>query len=223
LSDQMLVPVIPQFALLAGLGAGRLYERLPIARRFLAPALALAFVVIPLVPSVQLVHQFAQPDNRQIMQQWVYEHLPRDAHIHLLGPYNVPLDAADYTWTQNFARALVPLDQLRGEQPLDTPLLTMGEGDLVPVEELHPREIDYIILSDAWYFSIQRSGEYVPADYIQQIRDYLATFDQSLTEIARIERPVWSGYDWLMQSASYWHNPGLVVYCMDEASCAAVR
>ncbi len=222
LSDQMLVPVIPQFALLAGLGAGWLYERLPISRHVLAPTLTLSLIVIPLAPSVQLVYQFAQPDTRQFMQQWVYERIPRGAHIHLLGPYNVPLDAADYTWTQNFAQNLIPLEQLRGDEPLDAPLQMMGDDDFELVEQLQPGQIDYIILSDAWYFSVERT-EYAPPDYAHRVRDYLATFDQSLTEIARIERPVWTGYDWLMQSASYWHNPGLMVYCMDTVSCAAVR
>jgi hypothetical protein len=115
------------------------------------------------------------------------------------------------------------VEQLSGEQPLDAPLEMMGEGDFVLVEQLQPGEIDYVILSDAWYFNIERSSEYVPLEYIQQIQDYLSSFDQSLTEIARIERPLWTGYDWLMQSASYWHNPGIVVYCMNQTSCAAVR
>jgi 4-amino-4-deoxy-L-arabinose transferase-like glycosyltransferase len=68
LSDQMLVPVIPQFALIAGLGACWLYERLPIPKRVLAPVLALSLVIIPIVPSLQLVRQFTQPDTREIMQ-----------------------------------------------------------------------------------------------------------------------------------------------------------
>jgi hypothetical protein len=227
LSDQMLVPVIPQVALLAGLGVGWIYPRLSLDKqgfkRVLTPVLALAFIIIPLIPSIQFVYQLTQPDTRQLMQEWVYKHLPRGGHIHLLGPYNVPLDAADYTWTQNFAPALIPIEQLRGKQPLDSPLLQMGEGgDFVPLEELQPEQIDYVILSDAWYFSIERSGEYVPADYIQQIHDYLATFDQSLVEVARIERPVWTGYDWMMNSASYWHNPGLFVYCLHPISCSQI-
>ena len=224
LSDQMLVPVIPQLALIAGLGAAWLYERLPLSKRVLAPGLAILLVIIPLVPSLQLIYQFAQPDTREIMQRWVYDHLPRGSHIHLLGPYNVPLDRADYTWSQSFARELPSVAQLRGQEPFNRPLLMMGEGgDFVPVEEIQPGEIDYIILSDAWYFSIERSGEYVPPEYIQRIHDYMASLDESLTEIAHIERPAWTGYDWVMQSASYWHNPGLAAYCVHEESCTAVR
>jgi hypothetical protein len=172
------------------------------------------------MPSVQFVYQLGQPDTRQVMQQWIYEHLPRFSHIHLLGPYNMPLDPADYTWTQTFARVLIPVAQLHGDQPLTSPVLRMaGTGDFVPVEHLSPGEIDYVILSDAWFFSILRSGEYVPTDYIQEIGDYLGSLDQSLTEIASIERPTWAGYDWLMQSASYWHNPALVVYCLNPIPC----
>jgi len=260
LSDQMLVPIIPPFALLAGLGAGWLYHRLfptrsvqssecatsatdvraapdfrPASRVFLpfalrergqggegyALILTLFFILIPLIPTIQLVYQFAQPDTRQLMQQWVYEHLPRGSHIHLLGPYNVPLDSADFTWTQSFAQALISIEQLRGEQPLTSPVLRMAEaGDFVPIEQLSFGQIDYVIVSDAWFFSIQRSGEYVPAEYIQEIRDYLASLDQSFVEIARIERPIWTGYEWFMQSASYWHNPTLVVYCLNQQSCS---
>jgi len=36
------------------------------------------------------------------MQRWLYDHVPRGAHIHLTGPYNVPLDAADYVTTQSY-------------------------------------------------------------------------------------------------------------------------
>jgi hypothetical protein len=212
LSDQLLVPVIPQFALVVGIGAGWLIQglhsyvrrtRTPLAgvslERLLVPLIIAALMVVPLVLSVQFVRQLAQPDTRQLMQVWIYEHLPRGSTVHLNGPYNVPLDAADYTWTQNYA------------------------ADLVSLEELRNQNVDYMILSDAWYYDTLRSGEIVPEDYHQQLRAYLATFEQGAVKIGWIERPAWTGYDWVMHTASYWHNPGLAVYCLSESSCTAAK
>ncbi|MBC7809711.1 MAG: hypothetical protein H7175_01115, partial [Burkholderiales bacterium] len=73
-----------------------------------------------------------------------------------------------------------------------------------------------------WYFDVERSGEIVPEADRQRIREYLAAY-QTLTEIARIERPTFPGYDWTMNTASYWHNPGLTIYCTTLQSCNTIR
>jgi hypothetical protein len=198
-NDHMLIPVIPLWALLAGLGVDWLYRRVPLPKPLLAPALMVALVTVTLVPAVQYDHLVTQPDTRYIAQRWVYDHIPLGSNIHLSAPYNVPLDPADYTWTQTFI------------------------DDFTPVDELRAQGAEYVILSDAWLFDVTRSREFMSPDFIRQVRDYYASYDQFATPIAHIERPLWTGYDWLMHTASYWHDPALTVYCLTPAACAAVK
>lgn len=193
LSDQMLVPVLPQFAALAGLGAAWLYRRW----RMPGPALALAVVMIPLAQTLPFVQQLTQPDTRQIMLAWVYDHLPQGARVHLNGPYNVPLDPAAYPWTQTYG------------------------GQLIAPDELRAAGVDYMILSDAWYHDVLRSTAMTPPDYARSLRAYLDSIEAAFPRMAWIERPVWVGYDWMTHTPSYWHNPGLAIYCLTEAACAA--
>jgi len=197
-SDQMLVPIIPQAVVFAGLGAGWLYERLRKRSGIVGPTIALTLMAVPLTLTVPLVRQFVNEDTRYVMQAWIYDHLPAGSRIHLNGPYNVPLDEAVYTWTQEFG------------------------GELLTIEDALATGADYIILSDAWYFDVERSGEIVPEADRQHIREYLIAY-QGLTEIARIERPIFPGYDWTMNTASYWHNPGLTIYCTTLQSCNTIR
>ncbi|MEO8392756.1 MAG: glycosyltransferase family 39 protein [Chloroflexota bacterium] len=193
-SDQLLVPVIAAFALAAGIGAAWIAGR----RRWLVPVVALILIVFPLTLSVQLVRQFTRTDTRYLMQQWVYEHLPRGSHIQLNGSYNVPLDESLYPWTQNFTDDNVSLDQMRAEG------------------------VDYVILSDALIHDDDRSHEIIPADYLRQMHEYLAIFE-ALPLVAHIDRARLLGDDWMTYTASVWHNPGLSVYCLTPESCAAVH
>jgi hypothetical protein len=199
LSDQMLVPVLPQFAALAGVGAAWLYRRLPLNRRLAGPGLALAVVIVPLALTLPFVQQLAQPDTRQIMLAWVYDHVPRGAAFHLNGPYNVPLDPADYPWTQTYG------------------------GQLITPDELRAAGVDYMILSDAWYHDVLRSTAMTPSDYARDLRAYLDDLDAAFPRIAWIARPVWAGYDWMTHTPSYWHNPGLTLYCLNSAACSTVQ
>ncbi len=196
LSDQMLLPVLPQFALLTGLGAAWLYRPLPL-KWLTGPALALAVVIVPLALTLPFVRQLTQPDTREIVLAWVYDHLPRGARVHLNGPYNVPLDPTDYPWTQTYG------------------------GQLIAPDELLVAGVDYMILSDAWYHNVLRSTAMTPPDYADDLRAYLDGLDAAFPRIAWIERPVWAGYDWMTHTPSYWHNPGLVLYCLTKTACAA--
>lgn len=199
LSDQMLVPVLPQFAALAGLGAAWLYRRLPLDRRLGGPALALAVVIVPLALTLPFVRQLTQPDTRDLLLVWANDHLPPGARVHLNGPYNVPLDPADYPWTQTYG------------------------GQLITPAELRAAGVDYMIVSDAWFHEVLRAPAMTPPDYAAELRAYLAGLDAAFPRIAWIERPVWAGYDWMTHTPSYWHNPGLAVYCLNPEACAAVR
>lgn len=200
-ADQLLVPVIPVVGLVAGVGAGWAHARLLAPHPALASLLAVALICVPLASSIQFVRQLTQPDTRQLMEQWINAHIPSGAHIHLNGPYNVALDDDRYSWTQSYG------------------------GDFKPLSEILNEGVGYIVLSDAFYFGELRAAEIHPPQYMMQVREYLKTYSNSelLKEIARIERPAWTGYDWMGHTPSYWHNPGLRVYCVGEASCAAVR
>jgi hypothetical protein len=196
--DHLLMLVIPCYTIFAGIGAGWLYDRLPIPKRILSPALLLMLVIVPLSLTVPLVYTFSQRDTRQIMQEWVYKHLPMGAKIHLSGPYNVPLDKADYPSTQ---------------------ILMNGVSSF---EELQVLDADYLIYSDAFFFDVSRHDNPASQDDLRSLLDFKLLLDSSFTRIAWIERPPLLGYDWPMNGAAYWHNPSLTVYCLNARACQAV-
>jgi hypothetical protein len=107
IGDQLIVPIVPTFAILAGLGMGWLVNHRAFTGALFGPILLLALIVQPLSLSVGLVWQFSHADTRELMQEWIYEHLPPGAHVHLFGAYNVPLDPARYASTETLT-----LDQL---------------------------------------------------------------------------------------------------------------
>lgn len=196
-SDQLLVPVIPVVITLAGVGFGWLREHLPASVRLPAGVtLLLALVIIPLMLSVQFSRQLAQPDTRQIMQAWFAQSISPGTAVHLNGSYNVPLDEADYPWTQTYG------------------------GQLISSEELAALDARYMIVSDAWYHHIFTSAEVIKPEYLRQLQEYLTSLDQRYTLIASIDRSAWTGSDWgVMHTANYWHNPALKVYCLSDAAC----
>ncbi len=110
----------------------------------------------------------------------------------------MPLDPAYYDWTQNFGGEFVTLDDLKAEG------------------------VEYVLLSDLFYHDIERSAEIAAPAYLDQIETYLAPF-KALPEVAHIDRAVLLGDDWMMYTVTPWHNPGITVYCVTAASCAAVR
>ena len=190
-AEQLLVPILPPLMVLAGVGVAWIRTAyLPAGRAWL-PLAAVVTVLPMLIGSAQFVHLLRQPDTRLLMQQWVYQHVPPGATIHLNGPYNVPLDMADYPWTQNYGTQYPPVAEVAGA--------------------------DYVLLSDAWYVDVLRSGAIIREDYLTAMRDYLDSYENALPRVAWIERPVWFGSDALMHTASYWHQPGLVLYC--AAAC----
>jgi hypothetical protein len=201
-NDHMLVPIIPIFALYAGLGVAWLYQRLQrmnVPSVVAMPGLMLALVVVTLVPAIQVDRIFTQIDTRYVMQAWVWDHLPKGSNIHLTGSYNVPLDPAQFTTTQGYM------------------------NNFVSVADLKQSGAQYAIVSDAWQHDVDRSRDWMSPDFIAKVDDYYASYDREATEIARIDRPQWTGYDWFMHTASYWHDPTLILYCLTPEACAAVR
>lgn len=193
IGDQLTVPIIPFGAILAGMGA-------VVVARWLGRILVLAFAwAVPFSLSLTIVFLFTQPDTREVAAQWINEHLPQGARVHLLGPYNVALDSALYRVQQTFA------------------------GSMPPIARLQERSIEYLVVSDAWPFFDNRKQEYVPESARQAMNDYFASISANLTLLYEAKRPQWPGYDWLTNNASYWHHPTIQVYCLIEAACRAIR
>ena len=184
MAEQMLLPVLPVFAAWSGLGAAWLSERLALGRLG-NTALVVGLVLMPLVFSVPATRLLTQPDTRQVMQAWVVDHLPHGATIHLAGAYNLALDPADFTVTQNF-------------------------GDVFPtLEEMRATGADYLILSDALYFdALQAEGD---PQGVASTRQYLAQFE-ALPRLAWISRPTWPGSASVHGSVRIWHDPALTIY-----------
>ena len=194
-SEHQLIQILPFAALLAGLGAGWLVERMPLPPRLLMPGLLLLLIAQPLALSLQAAKMFRQPDTRQIMLTWIHDNIPAGARFFVNGSYNVPLDAAIYPNYQHF----------------------VGYAEDLPAGD----DFDYMIVSDARAYDIFRSHWIVPPEVIAAQRAYLETLDERYARLAAIERPAWTGSDAMMNMAAYYHNPGLVLYCLNpDALCA---
>jgi len=196
-SDNVMILVLPFIALLAGLGADALVKVLPFSIRVTMPIVLLVLILQPLVLSVQVIEMFTQRDTRVVMLDWIHEHVPDGSHIFLNGAYNVPLDGAIYPNDQQFGRYATILPS----------------GD----------DYDYMIYSDALAFDILRSEAIVPPDMIDYQRQYVRDMDAQFSRVVEIPRPVWTGSEAMMNMAVYWHNPALIVYCLNAESCRAVN
>ena len=195
-SDNLLILVLPFIALLSAVGAGWLVKIIPLSSRITMPLILLILIIQPLVLSVQVVKMFRQPDTRHLMLDWIHQRIPYNSRFFLNGPYNVPLDVALYPYEQQFGIYVQNL----------------------PDDD----EYDYMIYSDALAFDIYRSESLVPADVIAYQQDYLTELDKQFTRIAEIYRPTWTGSEAMMNMAAYWHNPTLILYCLNRVSCEEI-
>jgi len=96
--DQLTVPIIPALIVILGIGFAWVYQRWKWFGLFLSVS-AVAYSAVLMIPLVRL---FVEADTRIAAQTWVYDNLPHDAAIQLVGAYNVPLDTADYNVRQEF-------------------------------------------------------------------------------------------------------------------------
>ena len=110
-NDHIIMPIVPHLTVLAGLGAAWLRRHIRSQSLWVGPLVILVLVLPTLIPAVEFVHRVSAPDTRYQMQEWVYAHVPRGARVHLSGPYNVPLDPADYTTTQTYIDDFTPPDE----------------------------------------------------------------------------------------------------------------
>jgi len=192
-SEHQLIQILPFMALLAAIGAGWLVERIPLPPRLLMPGLLLLLILQPLTLSVQAAKMFSQPDTRQIMLRWIHNNIPSGSRFFVNGSYNVPLDSAIYPNVQHF----------------------VGYAEDLPSGD----DFDYLIISDARAFDIFRSEWIVPPAVIEEQRAYLQALDDRYSRLAQIPRPPWTGSEAMMNMAAYYHNPGLILYCLNPGSC----
>ena len=196
-SDALLVLILPFLAVLAAIGADWLLGHTRLPERVTMPVLALFLVAQPLVFSVQVVRMFAQPDTRNIMLHWIHENIPRHSRFFLNGSYNVPLDESLYPSEQQFLTYAASLP--------------------------HAKDFDYMLFSDVMAFDILRSQPVVPPEVIDQQREYLLHLDQTYRRLAVIQRPEWTGADTMVNMAAHWHNPTLILYCVNPSLCERER
>ena len=193
-SEHQLIQILPFVALLSAMGADWLVKRLPLPPKLLVPGLALLLILQPLVLSVQVVRMFSLPDTRQNMLDWIHVNIPPGKRFFVNGSYNVALDPAIYSIERHF----------EGYAP------ALPSGD----------DFDYLLLSDAHAYDIRRSAAIVPIQVQQDLEAYLTLLDQRYFRLASTQRPVWTGSDAMMNMAAYYHNPGLILYCLNSVSCS---
>jgi hypothetical protein len=99
-ADHLTLPILPALAVLIGVGGAAISRSW---RMWPRVGLALALVAFPLYLSMAHLRIITQPDTREVMQRWIYDHVPRGSRFLLVGSINVALDPADYPWDHVFA------------------------------------------------------------------------------------------------------------------------
>jgi hypothetical protein len=196
LGDHLVMPIVNVCAVFAGAGMVWLWQRFrPTAPRLIRLGIALSVIImiaIPLAYSIYFTRSLTRPDTREQAQAWIHDHIPQDAHIHLVGPYNVPLAMSGYTISQTFGTDYRPLGAIPEAQGASV-----------------------LIVSDALTFLYNSADRIVPGLFAEQRNAYERTLTAGLREVARFERPRWIGDDTVITTASYYHNPTIVIYCLE--------
>jgi 4-amino-4-deoxy-L-arabinose transferase-like glycosyltransferase len=188
----LLFPLIVPLALLAGYGVTWLWRRTG-RRPWIAAGLTAILLAWPAVLSLLFVYRVATPDNRERALAWLYQHVPRGSTVHVLEPYNVPVDPLDYRVSVTFAREVGP-------------------------RALSRMKAQVIVYSDAYPFLVLRDPALSSANGIAQaeaIRDILET---EWIKLATFKRMPWPGEHLPPDDVSYWHQVGITIYC-NPANC----
>jgi hypothetical protein len=196
-SDNLLVLIVPELLLLAALGAGWLYDTLPLSKTLLAPGIIFVLLVVPLLWTVPMVRLFSQTETRVRMQAWIYDHVPQGSRFLLIEPYNVPLDSLIYPYDHIFS--------------------------VSHFNENNASQYDYLLISNARLNLYERASELVTDSELAPYRSALAKIEARYARVAWIDRPVnYPGYENMLNMAVYWHQPGLQLFCLNTAACEAV-
>jgi 4-amino-4-deoxy-L-arabinose transferase-like glycosyltransferase len=183
----LLFPLIVPLALLAGYGVVWLWRQTG-RRRWVAAGLAAALLAWPALLSLLFVYRIVTPDNRARAQAWLYQHVPRGSSVHILEPYNVPVDPLDYRVSESFARQVEP-------------------------EQLQETRVQVIVYSDAYPWIVLRDPALSSARGIARetaIRDIL---EAEWIKLASFKRMPWPGENLPPDDVSYWHQMGITIYC----------
>ncbi len=185
LNPNLLIPMITPVALVGAYG----FDSLPsLSVRWGRVILALVMLAWPVYLAVSAAGLFAREDNRMLAQDWIYQHVPRDTPVSLVGSYNVPLDPRDYPPTQAFGWAAADDDPL-----WNAPL---------------------IIYSDSYPHAVLRDLNLVqkPVD-AQDAETTLQRLQKDWIEVARFPRVYWAGQDIPPDDTSLLHQMEIVIYC----------
>jgi hypothetical protein len=186
IGDQLTVPFLPALMICAAFGLT--WWQAHLSGRAL-PGLVVLVLVMPLIPTLMFVARLSQPDTRELLQDWIYTHLPRGSSIHLTGSYNIALDMTDYPTTQDYSYE-------------------------TPIANLQAQGIDYLVVSDAPAFFFRRVDEPIEPD-VPRLIDQL----KALPLLAEVPRWHWWLDDVPVNNAAYWHQPGLRVFCLRPEAC----
>ncbi|MBW4439550.1 MAG: phospholipid carrier-dependent glycosyltransferase [Pleurocapsa minor GSE-CHR-MK-17-07R] len=201
-SDQLLVPIIPVLAILAGLGAQKIFLALKVSRE-LCFVSSIAVVIWPMVFSISFVKSISITDTRTLAQEWIYENLAPQTSLYLVGAYNVSVDPVRFPHFQTYGTG--------ASFPSDDKLCAAG--------------IDFIVFSDALTNDAVRTSaalnEPVPNE-IFELRDRLKRYAVVFEQV----RPPQLGNDLFMHTATVWHQPGIQIYqlnCIQTSGAGFMR
>jgi 4-amino-4-deoxy-L-arabinose transferase-like glycosyltransferase len=192
LQANLLFPLIVPLALLAGYGVMWMWRQTG-RRRWVAAGLAAALLAWPALLSLLFVYRITTPDNRERAQAWLYQHVPRGSTVHILEPYNVPVDPLDYRVSESFARQVEP-------------------------EQLQETRVQVIVYSDAYAWVVLRDPALSSAKGIAREKAIQDILETEWIKLATFKRMPWPGENLPPDDVSYWHQMGITIYC-NPANC----
>ncbi len=99
-ADHLTVPILPALAVLVGVAFTAVSFSWGALSRL---CIVLAVLVFPIYLSIVHLRIITLPDNREVMQRWIYNHIPPGSRFLLIGSINVALDPMDYPSKHIFA------------------------------------------------------------------------------------------------------------------------
>lgn len=188
LNANLLLPLIAPIALFAAYGGLFLWRRLKSGRQFWAVIGVVALLAWPVYLSICFSQLLATRDSRELAQAWIYQHVPKETNVELLGSYNIALDPLDYHFTNTYS----------GTAKLDDPFW----------------QSDIIVYSDSSAFVTLRDR--AVTENPDDITNTIAVADKLKNhwiELANFPRLYWPGQNTPPDDVSYWHQMGITVYC----------
>lgn len=197
-SQALLIPPLPQFCIIACIGAKWVADKVLGNRSILRALFTITLILIPLTMSLEFVAYMNQADTRELMRDWIYAHIPLGSRIQLLGGYNVALDPSYYEISQSYTTE-------------------------VTLEDLAEQGFNYAVVSDATFVNYVLAGEGASPELVAAAEASIRNYLSFPNRVAWIERPTMIGSQDPLFLAAYFHNPGLYIFCLTAADCAAVR